>query len=655
MAFDIKETINKILSFKTDWDKANSTKNEAAKQQAATGAQKYYNQLKEQGYGNVAENLSQKNAAQAKSYADVYYKTAGNTEFRPYVYNLGKKYGLSNADVDKYISWNNDTGEISLGGKNIGRPAGVVDGRSYVSNTDDIDKAFEEAMKRSGITPSTDTMYNQSLYDTQNKINEQWDAVKNDRSYVRELIDDLVKSANANPLETDWGKAMMNGYSYKGLTAANNAAAKAAGSNGGNIDSYAAANAARQQASYIDQGMRRVMDYNDSRLSRVQQIIDQYSGYANDSYTAQNNNIASGMSASQQIFDNSETAKNNDVARKVQKSEVTGYSPDEWINEQTNPYFDANGNLINPDIDYQEQINNVKAKLAVTTDPDEKAALQATLYNLRNARIKKATSIPGYEKWIGTLESNPKEKTAALKENDSNNATTLKLAQISADTQADAANKELESAKYQSDNALEGTKYQSDNSLKGTYAQMQNNLDVLDKQAEITKNQTNGNVTKTSDGTFVGNVKVGDKTGKPILSVSEAQKAYENGNTSPQIEYAMTYYGIGTGASDRSDDVSGESDIETKLNNFYDNAGKTVKKYIRNVLEPDIVKAQSGGIGVDDDWLKEHLLKHSAQYDLEVEDLKGICKAFGVDTKWVDDYKNSGLLFTSWGSGVKKR
>lgn len=537
MAFSVKDTINKILSYKNDWDKASTAKDETGKQQAASNAQKYYNQLKGQGYDNVAENLSQKNTVQAKSYADTYYKTAGNTEFRPYVYNLGRKYGLSNKDVDKYISWNNDTGEISLGGKNIGRPAGVVNGRSYVNNTADIDRAFEEAMRNSGITPSVDTMYNQSLHDTQNKISEQWDTIKNDKGYVRGLIDNLMESANADPLKTDWGKALMDGYSYKGQSAASNAAAKAAEANGGNIDSYAAANAARQQAAYIDQGMRRVMDYNDSRLSRVQQIIDQYSGYANNAYAAQNNNISSGVNASQQMFDNNEAAKNNDVARKVQKANITGYAPDEWINEQTNPYFDENGNLINPDIDYQEQINNVEKKLKTVTDPEEKSALQATLYNLRNARIKKATSIPEYEKWIGTLESNGKEKTAALKENDSNNATTLAVAQTSADAQADAADKSAQAAMYG-----DMLNYQSkQDELQSAYDTA---IDSAKIKAQGNSGNDNNGALKTSE--LANNAKsinntFGDKVGGDILvpnGLSGTYKLSDNLSKKQKKEYA---------------------------------------------------------------------------------------------------------------------
>ena len=73
-----------------------------------------------------------------------------------------------------------------------------------------------------------------------------------------------------------------------------------------------------------------------------------------------------------------------------------------------------------------------------------------------------------------------------------------------------------------------------------------------------------------------------------------------------------------------------------------------MRDYIRNELEPLVTQSD-----VTETELKNHLINNSQKYDLEVKDIKGICEALGVDSKWVDNYKNKGLF--GWGSGVKER
>ena len=135
--------------------------------------------------------------------------------------------------------------------------------------------------------------------------------------------EDLTKT---NPFTTEEAKAILGKYSLAGLQARDNAAASGGASNGGNIDSYAAANAMRQQAALIGQGQSKVLDAH-------QQKIDNVRGLLSDMGV----NI-------DRVFNQDETAKNNDVARKSEIAAVTGDVPIEWV-ISNNPYLNSDGTI----------------------------------------------------------------------------------------------------------------------------------------------------------------------------------------------------------------------------------------------------------------------------------------------------------------------
>lgn len=154
MAYSPYNAVNAIYKLKGQWDSANKSGDETKKNEAAQKAQSYYNELRRNGYGSVADELTASDYAAAKSINDYYAKT-GRTATRPYFYTLGKSRGLSESDIDKLIGWDNTTGEITFGGKNIGKPDSVVDGTSYWSDTSVLDNAFNDYVDKTGLTRST--------------------------------------------------------------------------------------------------------------------------------------------------------------------------------------------------------------------------------------------------------------------------------------------------------------------------------------------------------------------------------------------------------------------------------------------------------------------------------------------------------------------
>ena len=153
---------------------------------------------------------------------------------------------------------------------------------------------------------------------------------------------------NTDPFETSEGKALMEKYDISGLKARDNAVASGGASNGGNIDSYAAANAMRQNAALVNQGKMAVLEAH-------QQKIDNARGILSDIGV----NI-------DRVFNQDETAKNNNVARLSEEANVTGYVPNEWTIKNDDIYSqflneDGTFKTEKEDVDIQALINSAKA------------------------------------------------------------------------------------------------------------------------------------------------------------------------------------------------------------------------------------------------------------------------------------------------------
>lgn len=129
---------------------------------------------------------------------------------------------------------------------------------------------YEKLLKQYGQSPTSDALktansvvngYTSYL----NNANKQ--ALKQSRDLSGNIygaVGDLQKRStdltdynqNYNPYTSDIGKAIANSYKEQGGLAARDAASDSAASNGGNLDSYAAANANRQQLASRMPGMR---------------------------------------------------------------------------------------------------------------------------------------------------------------------------------------------------------------------------------------------------------------------------------------------------------------------------------------------------------------------------------------------------------------
>ena len=99
MAYNPYSAVNAIYKLKGQWDSANNAGDTATKNSVATKAQQYYKQLRNNGYGDIADELTASNYAQAKSINDKWAKM-GKTSTRDYLYSLGQSKGIPKSDMD---------------------------------------------------------------------------------------------------------------------------------------------------------------------------------------------------------------------------------------------------------------------------------------------------------------------------------------------------------------------------------------------------------------------------------------------------------------------------------------------------------------------------------------------------------------------------
>lgn len=276
--FDPLDAMRRIYGYKGDWETANKDAQTAVgaynakgaaqslrrRNDAAQGAQPYYAALRQNGYGDIADKLTEADYTGAGYLMD-YYKALGKTPVREYARNRLKSYGLSDADADNLITWNDKTGEVGIGGINLGRPDVVSsDGVSYMSDINALNNAVDTYAKNTGIARPADLKWNETYDVAFGNKNAMSDEVRDSAKLSNEA---LRKSMSANDIyfnesqtptarSADYRQTwsdVMPAYQYDADKAGRNAAASAAGSNGGNIDSFAAANARRQrEASYAN-------------------------------------------------------------------------------------------------------------------------------------------------------------------------------------------------------------------------------------------------------------------------------------------------------------------------------------------------------------------------------------------------------------------
>ena len=537
--------VQNIYNLKGQWDNANNAGDITTRDNAAKKAQEYYQQLRDNGYGSVADELQKSNYAQSKTIHDKWAKM-GKTSTRDYMYSLGTKYGMSNSDIDNLISWDNDTGEVSFGGKKIGTPDVAFDGASYWSDTSVLDNAFNDYISRTGTVRSNETAINQ----------------ENDGLFAKynQAYEDLTKT---NPFTTAEAKAIMGKYDLAGLQARDNAVASSGASNGGNIDSYASANAMRQQSALVNQGQMAVLDAHKQKIDNIRGILSDM-----------------GVNIDR-VFNQDQTAKNNEVARLSEQATVSGYNPTEWTikNDDTyNQFLNADGTFKKEmeGVDIQALIDQAKAR--GDNDTANKLAV------VRGRKILGNYAQFGQWSNQGDISFMTPQKTAEYDTNLKSIDSAERIAKDNNATTLSAADKEVAMQKY---------------------------------IAEINASTT--------------------------LSVAEKEAAIQK--YAAELEYDLSKYNIDKASDSAvAEGVAQYKAVEAvdKLLGEFDETDTGPRKFITEVLVNKYTKAMDtyGGtvpLGEVTTWITSN----AQEYNIDVEDAEKILDALGLDYSWVrEKYQN---------------
>ena len=509
--YDSKNALNLVMRLQTEADAAKERGDNQTANDLQWEVNRFLKLMGENGDSVLASNLNDRTTnAQKQQYVDKYMNTAGKTALRNYLYQAGAKYGLSKSDIDNMISYDNTTGEITLAGVNIGKPDAVVDGVSYVS-AEKAEQLAKDAFNRAGVTMSEDDRYQSQLgtitREEQALLNEK----KRQNAAMEEKGNELWNEGKKNVTDsTDYKRIYdrtMSQYNLAALQGRDNEAAYNAAANSGNIDSYAAANAMRQQAAMTAYGQQVAnqlgLDAYQARLDNLEDIFDRLG----IEYSRGNNEVSQSIDqmsdTAQQIFDNTETRKDNEVNRDIAIADMTGYVDPKYT-LRNNPFFNADGTLINPNMDYQEYINGQREKLAQTSDPTERNRIQNNINNAMQAKAKKIASDPArWGQYANELESVMPQNTFARDQANMDydvNVKGIDSAERISMGQADAEQKAAEAAaQAETNKALldyETEKYKADSD----YASAVDSA-AINAQADIDAAKINADE-KTSDKTY---------------------------------------------------------------------------------------------------------------------------------------------------------
>lgn len=459
--------------------------------------------MRENGDTKLADTLYNSGYDASKKYVNDYFAQSGKSAIRPYFYGLGSKYGLSRSDIDNALQYNDTTGEVSLGGKNIGKPSAVgSNGVSYWDNST-LDNAFKNYVQDTGKSQTTSSLVGQqqsNLFDHYNDLMK-----TNTQDY-----NDYMNLVKANPFSTDEAKAILGKYNLSAIQGRNNQLALGTASNGGNVDSYSAANAMRQQAALYSQAQQNVLDaYN----AKVQ------SAYNSTQKIEQARKILSDMGVQiDNAFNRDETAKNNEVQRnetvlngKVSRdattAQVTGQIPKGML-YSSNPFFDDNGNPIE-DIDYKKVI--------------EQAIARGDTQTAQAARVARGVKIWNNYSKYGQYDDGdygvPNTQTEDARQFDAELKNSKDIAQMGYDH-------EERMPGIEADNTIRINNNQADNTIRVNDASAKNEMAVANNAskntiAEKTSEMNNTvNAYKQTDGALGGNT----------ASSSNSSKSSKNGS-----------------------------------------------------------------------------------------------------------------------------
>ena len=293
---------------------------------------------------------------------------AYNPDYNPYQdiqKVLNAKVGWNQATTDEERKRQN---EIATAARKNLEAYGYSDVAKQISADGADATATRKILEKYAPKPtySDKELINKNNNEVNSKVNQLWGTQTNDRQVMTDKYGKLEDTAYANPFETDEGKAILKQYDLKALQGRENAVAGGAASNGGNIDSFASANALRQQSALTAKGQAMAIDAHNNKINNVKSILEGLGIYQQNQDKGMQTTIGIQQEEGQRLFE-------NNLAENATMAETTGYVPNEWTIKNDAVY----SQFLNPDGTFKKEMENVdiQALINQTTDPVTKKKL----------------------------------------------------------------------------------------------------------------------------------------------------------------------------------------------------------------------------------------------------------------------------------------
>lgn len=469
---DVYKWVQGITDNKTMYDNSKFTLQDGNYQQYADLAVPLYESLRSSGRNDIADYLSGSNTPQALEY----------------LRSIGIELDPAQQDMNGIVNTLLTQPAQSFNMSDIWQQSQpIIDYISQVTKPDaQTQAANQQALNNMNTLFGTIMGNNQQIQQDSAELNE---LIKRYMGEQSGRYDDLYNwLKTSNPYETDVAKSIMQYYNAQGGKAANGVTAEGIAQNAGNIDSYAAANALRQQLDFTNAGNQAVLNQYNAQSGKM---LDTLKALGVDVGDAQDRLM--GILGGNQAYNAELAGQYNDGT-----AEILGL-----INQNA-----LAGNTAAVDA-LQSILGLYEA--GMTNDTNRYLGQLTTAGNvISNQLSAEADAQKAYNEMIAKIQA--AEIEAQSNENISAAETEQKINQAILEYQAKIYNTDVDAAvrQYVSDNTLAGDKYTANQNYAADKYVADRNYDADTESAQIkadadvssSKNSKNNIVVGTGDYTY---------------------------------------------------------------------------------------------------------------------------------------------------------
>ena len=491
--------VQQVYDAKVAWGNATTDEERQKQNEIANNARK---NLQLYGYGDIANQISGEgaDATKVKEILDGYtvkptVETVEATKPKEVTANYTTKDYKADVDVqavlDAKAGWMYATtdeekqkyAELAAAARDRLIANGYEDIANQISAEGATATDTRKVLESLGPKPTDVELINKNNNEVNQYTNDLLKTQKNDREVMAGKYNKLEETAYANPFETAEGKAIIGKYDLKAMQGRENQLASGGATNGGNIDSFAAANALRQQAALTSQGQMMALEAHNNKINNVKGILESLGVYQQNQDKGMQNSISILQEEGQRLFENDQTAKNNEAARQELYSKISGKVGDTVTKLLNSNIWNADGSLVNPNSNnYQARMDELWEDYTSTTDETARARIWEQLRILEMARNQKideqGLNVPKTYDFQGS------PQTEEGREFDGNQATVLKTLETDSADKRYVANSEAAASKYAQDSETN-----RNNTTLATQLQINNDKLANDWAIQESKNQ----------------------------------------------------------------------------------------------------------------------------------------------------------------------